>query len=210
MRNKWKRSSLMKLEKIKLPPLPKKNKKKKYININNKTNNNKESSLISRKSVFSNLSTENIKTDLLLKDPIQKKENPFELKGNKSENLFQNLISDKLEEIKLKEEEKKKELERIEKEKEEEQEIENDIPLYLKYKKFQEKIDLSKKVKLMIPKIDDIEEFEKKIKRKHKELFKNIIPSIMANRKEIFKEKPFKVPPLLYEDKKYFLKRFDS
>ena len=162
MRNKWKRSSLMKLEKIKLPPLPKKNKKKKYININNKTNNNKESSLISRKSVFSNLSTENIKTDLLLKDPIQKKENPFELKGNKSENLFQNLISDKLEEIKLKEEEKKKELERIEKEKEEEQEIENDIPLYLKYKKFQEKIDLSKKVKLMIPKIDDIEEFEKK------------------------------------------------
>ena len=208
MRNKWKRSSLMKLEKIKLPPLPKKNKNKKYINVNNKTNNNKESSLISRKSVFSNLSTENIKSDLLIKEPIQKKENPFELKGNKSENLFQNLISDKLEEIKLKEEEKKKELERIEKEKEEEQEIENDIPLYLKYKKFQEKIDLSKKVKLMIPKIDDIEEFEKKIKRKHKELFKNIIPSIMANRKEIFKEKPFKVPPLLYEDKKYFLKRF--
>ena len=30
----------------------------------------------------------------------------------------------------------------------------------------------------------------------------------MANRQEIFKQKPFKIPPLLYEDKKYFLKRF--
>ena len=194
----------MKLEKIKLPPLPN---KKKIINKKN-INKNKESSIISRKSVLS-ISSENknIKNSII-KSIIEPKENPLELKANKSENLFQSLIGEKLEDIQLKEEETRKELEKKEKEKEEEEELEKDIPLYIKYQNFQKKIDLSKKVKLMIPRIDDIEEFEKKIKRKHKELFKNIIPNIMANRKEIFKVKPFKIPPLLYEDKKYFLKRF--
>ena len=206
MKRKWGKPTLMKLEKIKLPPLP--NKKK---NLNKKIKNNnktKESSIISRKSVIS-ISSDNkkIKKSIII-SPIEQKENPLKLKANKSENLFQNLIGEKLEDIQLKEEEKRKEIEKKEKEKEEEEELEKDIPLYIKYQKFQNKIDLSKKVKLMIPRIDDIEEFEKKIKRKHKELFKNIIPNIMANRQEIFKQKPFKIPPLLYEDKKYFLKRF--
>ena len=200
MKRKLGKPVLLKLEKIKLPPLPN---KKRLI----KKHNNKESSIISRKSAISISSDNKNLRNSIIKSPIEHKENPFELKANKSENLFQSLIGEKLEDIQLKEEETRKELEKKEKEKEYE-ELEKDIPLYIKYQKFQEKIDLSKKVKLMIPRIDDIEEFEKKIKRKHKELFKNIIPNIMANRKEIFKVKPFKIPPLLYEDKKYFLKRF--
>ena len=84
MKRKWGKPTLMKLEKIKLPPLP--NKKK---NLNKKIKNNnktKESSIISRKSVIS-ISSDNkkIKKSIII-SPIEQKENPLKLKANKSEN----------------------------------------------------------------------------------------------------------------------------
>ena len=105
MKRKWGKPVLMKLEKIKLPPLPN---KKKIINKKN-INKNKESSIISRKSVIS-ISSENknIKNSII-KSILEPKENPLELKANKSENLFQSLIGEKLEDIQLKEEETRKE-----------------------------------------------------------------------------------------------------
>ena len=70
----------------------------------------------------------------------------------------------------------------------------------------QNKVDLSQIAKPMIPKIDDIAEFEREIQHKHKNLFENIDPLNLYNKKE--KKVSFVIPKMLYEDEEYFIQRF--
>ena len=84
------------------------------------------------------------------------------------------------------------------------------------FEKLQEKknikINLSEKVKLMKPRIDDLQLFLQEIEQKHKNLFK-LVPKLLKNYKKVFNYKTknnFSIPPKLYDDFEYFIKLYSS
>ena len=84
------------------------------------------------------------------------------------------------------------------------------------FEKLQEKknvkINLSEKVKLMQPRINDLQLFLKEIEQKHKNLFK-LIPKLLKNYKKVFNFKiknDISIPPKLYDDFEYFINLYSS
>ena len=84
------------------------------------------------------------------------------------------------------------------------------------FEKLQEKknikINLSEKVKLMKPRIDDLQLFLQEIEQKHKNIFK-LVPKLLKNYKKVFNFKTkndFSIPPKLYDDFEYFIKLYSS
>ena len=84
------------------------------------------------------------------------------------------------------------------------------------FEKLQEKknikINLSEKVKLMKPRIDDLQLFLQEIEQKYKNIFK-LVPKLLKHYKKVFNYKNknnFSIPPKLYDDFEYFIKLYSS
>lgn len=151
------------------------------------------------RSIFPQIKT-SISQSIIMNPSKEKKVNPTLIipsSGKATKNLYKNVIEYNLiNHIKKQEESKEKHFK-----------TKSKLNIPLPNKKY--KIDFNKQVKNMIPKIDDLEEFTNDIQRKHKGLFEKIIPLLFKQKPISFKQnKEFEVPLLLYEDYKFFIKRF--
>ena len=209
----------MKSLKNKKPPLPQKKKEKKPIILPliklNKTGltSKKDLSNINLQKVFMkrNSITQLVRSQKKLLLKINKSEGNLHKKEEENEVMPEesstNLYKGLYDEIKK----QKEEVEGKQKKKEE-QEKEDRIKKIKKLREQQEikmkkKINLNEVVKEMLPKVDDLAEFEKEIQLKHKNLFESILP-VLFSKKEKDKSTRFQMPKMLYEDIAYFRQRF--